>query len=156
MAALGGYGNQWFDCIGWKEDIDQFCVTAKLPPEGEGMFVPFWGLNAALAFLGALSFRSDAVAAVSLGVVAAVLLGWAATGIANRARYHAVLGANWLEREIGIYASLAFWGAIFVAAVDPTLEREPLFAVVQIAVLGGLAGMFLSLLPITRFLNINR
>lgn len=46
--------------------------------------------------------------------------------------------------------------AIFVAAVDPTLEREPLFAVVQIAVLGGLAGMFLSLLPITRFLNINR
>src|SRR5690606_7153332 len=61
---------------GWKEDIDQFCVTAKLPPGVEGMFVLFWGLNAALAFLGALSFRSDAVAAVSLAVVAAVLLGW--------------------------------------------------------------------------------
>lgn len=73
--------------------------------------MPFWGLNAALAFLGALSFRSDAVAAVSLAVVAAALLGWAATGVANRAKYHAVLGANWLEREIGIYASLAFWGA---------------------------------------------
>ena len=115
----------------------------------------FWGLNVALAAMGLLSIKSTVVATISLSLAAALLVGWVATGIANRSKYHAALGLNWVEREIGIYASLAFWAGIFCAGVNSdAVQREPLFSLFQIVVLGGMTGMFASFIPLSRLLKI--
>jgi hypothetical protein len=115
----------------------------------------FWGLNVALAAMGLLSMKSSVVATISLTLATALLVGWTATGIANRSKYHAALGLKWVEREIGIYASLVFWAGIFCAGVNPdAVQREPIFSLFQIVVLGGMAGMLVSLIPLSRLLKI--
>ncbi len=115
----------------------------------------FWGLNVTLAAMSLFSMKNSVVATISLTLAVALLVGWAATGFASRSRYHAVLGSNWVEREIGIYASIVFWAAILCAAVNPDeIQREPIFSLFQIVVLGGMGGMLLSLVPLSRLLKI--
>lgn len=120
-----------------------------------GGYAMFWSLNVALGALSLLSMKNSVAATISLSLATALLVGWAATGIANRSRYHSVLGPNWVEREIGIYASITFWAAILCAAVNPDfIQREPIFFLFQIVVYAGMAGMLVSLVPLSRLLKI--
>jgi hypothetical protein len=137
---------------GWKADIDERNASNHLALGGYAMF---WGLNVGLGALTLLGMKNSVAATISLGLATALLVGWAATGIANRPRYHSVLGPNWVEREIGVYASIIFWAAILCAAVDPEfIQLEPTFTVFPTVVYASMAGMLVSLVPLSRLLKI--
>ena len=137
--------------MGWKavagifgEAVAKTTVLKRLQPL-------FWLGNIVLASLAVASMSIHAIAIVSLSTVFVFFAGWLVTGFVDRQRLHAIVGDKWIEGEIGIYSSLAFWGGILIAGVAPDSgERMPLFSLIAALVVFGMVGLLLSLLPLTR------
>lgn len=114
----------------------------------------FWILNAVLLIVTAASAQYRPLAIVSAIVIALASIAWIAGGVSDRPRFHAVLGDEWIEGEIGIYSAIAFWGGILLAAASTNeAQTMPLFGVVKILVMPGAIGMMASQLPLTRMLG---
>ena len=110
----------------------------------------FWSLNLGLAAVATISLESRVLAGVALLIVSVVSAVWAVTGLADRPRYHAILGSKWVEAEVGVYSALAFWAGVLAALVAPVqAEQNPLFTIICLLVSVGMVGMVISLLPLT-------
>lgn len=91
------------------------------------------------------------LAILSFIIIAAGAACWIVGGILNRSRFHAVLGSEWLEGEIGIYATFALWGGGAIAVVwTDAAQTTPLFGLIKALVMPGAVGMIVSQLPLTR------
>ncbi|MDT7533514.1 hypothetical protein OVY48_08770 [Sphingobium sp. SA2] len=114
----------------------------------------FWILNAVLLIVTAAAAQYYPLAIVSAIVVAVASIAWIAGGVSDRPRFHAVLGDDWIEGEIGIYSTIAFWGGILIAAAATNeAQTRPLFGVVKVLVMPGAIGMMVSQLPLTKMLG---
>lgn len=84
-------------------------------------------------------------------LVISLTVAWTISGIRDRSRYHAALGDDWIEGEVGVYSSLAFWGGTLLAGCSPERSEDtPLFALIATLVIAGMIGLIVSALPITK------
>lgn len=63
-----------------------------------------------------------------------------------------MLDDRWIEGELGVYSTFAFWGGVFLAMITVP-DDGPYLGIVKFLVFSGGIGFFVSMLPLTGLLN---